>query len=262
MNTLIWFKSKNLLPMRTLKYIVNEKSCPNTKCFFLHDESTMCKYDSVCEGLYCMFKHGKEKISTENESDQTFDENETIKENVFDKKRQESEKETTLENLSDTGECNNIVVVDVEIVLLNDQKRNENNRANSENYTVEENNIDDEHNEESDDKVVQVELVNANIVDVEDYAIIDGTNDDETEANDENDENIELVKKDKKVLPIPDEIAGSFVCKTCNVKANSKHELMTHKVSIHNWCTKCYSTFDSEDKLKNHVSTKHKKSKK
>ena len=45
----------------------------------------MCKYDSVCERLYCMHKHGKQKKSVEIEFDQKDDENEIIEDSNFDK---------------------------------------------------------------------------------------------------------------------------------------------------------------------------------
>ena len=67
------------------------------------------------------------------------------------------------------------------------------------------------------------------------------------------------IKPEESDNNIPGKIAGSFTCNICNVAAKSKHELVTHKVSTHNWCIKCFSTFDSREKLKNHLSTKHKK---
>ena len=99
---------------------------------------------------------------------------------------------------------------------------------------------------------MHVELVKVKIVDAEDNFI-----EDKTEASDDN---IELAEQ--KVPPIPDKTAGIFVCKTCDFAAKSKHELKSHKVSKHHWCQQCFSTFDSQDTLQNHASTKHKKSNK
>ena len=153
---------------------------------------------SVCERQYCIVLHGKKKKSIEK-----------------------------------TEECDDIVVVEVEIMNVDDKTNSENDDIIGENDTVVENNVDEvqiEHNEEND--------VNVKIVDVEDDSDI------KPEESDNN---------------IPGKIAGSFTCNICNVAAKSKHELVTHKVSTHNWCIKCFSTFDSREKLKNHLSTKHKK---
>ena len=219
----------------------NGKSCPNRECVFLHEESTMCKYDSVCERLYCMFKHGKEKKSL-------VDETGVLEENNVDKKHEDSEEEMTGESTNDKQEeCDEIVIVDVEIV--NDLKISESVEIISKKDTVQENNVDDTHDD------VEVELDKVRIVDVEDDIIENRTGDDKEEASDDN---IELVKKLQKEPPITDRIAGSFVCNICNFAATSKHELVSHKVSTHNWCIKCFSTFDSREKLKNHLSTKHK----
>ena len=188
----------------------NEKSCPNKECVFLHEESTMCKYDSVCERLYCMFKHRKEKKSLENEFDQTVDE--TVDE--------DPEENVTMKNTNDKNEeCDEIVIVDVEIV-----------------------NVD-------------VDVISENDIVQEDDSK-ENKRDDKEEARDDNNE---LVRKVQKEPPITDKIAGSFVCNICNFAAISKHELQSHKVSRHNWCIKCFSTFDSRDNLKNHLSTMHKK---
>ena len=58
----------------------NEKTCPYDKeCVFLHEESQICKYGTLCERTYCMFKHEKKKdsdvsVSKENEIDDNNDE--------------------------------------------------------------------------------------------------------------------------------------------------------------------------------------------
>ena len=182
----------------------NEKSCPNKECVFLHEDSPICKYDSVCERQYCMYKHGKKK-----------------------------------ESIEKNEECDDIVVVEVEIMNVDDKTNSENDDIIGENDTVVENNVDEvqiEHNEEND--------VNVKIVDVEDDTIDYRTSDIKQEESDNN---------------IPEKIAGSFACNICNVAAKSKHELVSHKVSTHNWCIKCFSTFDSRDNLKNHLTTMHKK---
>ena len=143
------------------------------------------------------------------------------------------------ESIEKNEECDDIVVVEVEIMNVDDKTNSENDDIIGENDTVVENNVDEvqiEHNEEND--------VNVKIVDVEDDTIDYRTSDIKQEESDNN---------------IPEKIAGSFACNICNVAAKSKHELVSHKVSTHNWCIKCFSTFDSRDNLKNHLTTMHKK---
>ena len=201
---------------------------------YMRNQQCVNMYDSVCERLYCMFKHGKEKKSVENEFDQTVDETGVLEENNVDKKHEDSEEEMTVESINDKHEECDEIIVDVEIV--NDQKISENVEIISINDTVHENNVDDAHDD------VQVELDKVRIVDVEDDIIENRTGDDKEEASDDN---IELVKKVQKEPPITDRIAGSFLCNICNFAATSNHELVSHKVSTHNWCIKCFSTFDS-----------------
>ena len=100
-------------------------------------------------------------------------------------------------------------------------------------------NVDDQTSSEHDEIICKNDAVEEDNVDVVNVKIVDAE-----------DDNIELV---------PGKMAGSFVCNICNVAAKSKYELVSHKLSTHNWCVKCFSTFDSRDKLKNHLSTKHKK---
>ena len=152
-------------------------------------------------------KHRKEKKSLENDFDQTVDEEDVTMKNTYAKNE----------------ECDEIVIVDVEIVNVDVDMI-------SENDTVQEDDI---------------------------YTIENRTSDDEEEARDDN---IDLVKKVQKEPPIPDIIAGSFVFNICDFAAISSHEPVGRKASIiHNWCRKCFSTFYSRDNLKNHLSTMHKK---
>ena len=185
-----------------------------------------------------MFKHRKEKKSLENEFDQTVDE--TVDE--------DPEEDVTMKNTNDKNEeCDEIVIVDVEIVNLDDKKKSEND--------VQESNADDDenikHNKRDAIEVVNVVSANVKIVDVGDDTIEIRSSDNILKASDNNSE----LDKNQ----IPEIMTGSFVCKICDVKAKNKHDLANHKVSTHNWCTKCFSTFDSQDKLQNHLTTKHKK---
>ena len=113
-------------------------------------------------------------------------------------------------------------------------------------------------NNEECEHIEAVHVENVKIFDVEDEIIENRLCDKNTEATDDNSE---LEKTEVKSNSIHEQIAGSFPCKICDVAAKSRQELANHKISIHNWCNKCFSTFDSQDKLKNH-STKHTKSNK
>ena len=180
-----------------------------------------------------MYKHGIEKGSVENEFDRTVNEND---ESNIEKNKEESEEE-----MDQNEECDNRIIVDVEIVNVDYQTTREHDEIICENDSVEENNVDVvqiEHKEERND----IKVVNVKIVDVVD--------DNFEKRTEESDDNIKLV---------PEKNAGSFVCNICNVVTKSKNELVTHKVSTHHWCIKCFSTFDSRDKLKSHLSAMHKK---
>ena len=163
----------------------------------------MCKYDYVCERLYCMFKHGKQKKAM---FDQTVDETGVFEEKNVHKKHENSE------------ECGEIVIVEVEIVNVDEHKIIENVEMISENDPVQENNVDDAHDD------VLVELDSVRIVDVEDVMIENETSDDKEEANDDN---IELIKKVQKEPPATDKIAGSlrttssFKCSRCEKSLES-----------------------------------------
>ena len=48
-----------------------------------------------------------------------------------------------------------------------------------------------------------------------------------------------------------------FKCEICDFTSSSKNFIIDHKEEIHNWCRKCYSSFKSKEKLKNHIKKKH-----
>ena len=51
-------------------YFNNKLTCPySEECIFLHEDSTLCKYGSLCERNLCMFKHESVHEVTEKESD-------------------------------------------------------------------------------------------------------------------------------------------------------------------------------------------------
>ena len=53
-----------------------------------------------------------------------------------------------------------------------------------------------------------------------------------------------------------------FKCELCDFRAARKDLILDHKGANHNWCSKCYSSFNSEDELKNHIKSKHRKKQK
>ena len=48
-----------------------------------------------------------------------------------------------------------------------------------------------------------------------------------------------------------------FKCEICDFATSSKKFIIDHKEEIHNWCSKCYSSFKNQEKLKNHTQKKH-----
>ena len=62
-------------------------------------------------------------------------------------------------------------------------------------------------------------------------------------------ETIEEVVPVSKLLP--------FKCKMCDFASACKSDLKNHKKTIHNWCFICFSSFVSQDKLKDHFVKAH-----
>jgi hypothetical protein len=48
-----------------------------------------------------------------------------------------------------------------------------------------------------------------------------------------------------------------FKCEICDFECSRKNLLDDHKGAAHNWCTLCYSSFKSQEKLNNHKKKKH-----
>ena len=47
----------------------NNKTCPfNNGCVFVHEDSEVCKYDTVCERRNCMYKHGIDDSGDESDN--------------------------------------------------------------------------------------------------------------------------------------------------------------------------------------------------
>ena len=48
-----------------------------------------------------------------------------------------------------------------------------------------------------------------------------------------------------------------FMCEKCDFHSKRKQDLVKHKSETHNWCMLCFSSFNSQDKLKDHILTNH-----
>ena len=50
----------------------------------------------------------------------------------------------------------------------------------------------------------------------------------------------------------------TFKCDKCDFKAARKCDLDNHKEEKHNWCSLCYSSYKTQEILKDHIISKHK----
>ena len=83
----------------------NEKECPfKEDCIFLHEDSSQCRYEKLCERTYCMHKH--EIGETEADS----------------KHEDEEEQEETVEIEHKCEECNFVATDDFSLQLHNERK--------------------------------------------------------------------------------------------------------------------------------------------
>ena len=48
-------------------------------------------------------------------------------------------------------------------------------------------------------------------------------------------------------------------CDICDFQASSRSEFNNHKTKSHNWCSFCFSSFISQERLKKHLKNKHNK---
>ena len=48
-----------------------------------------------------------------------------------------------------------------------------------------------------------------------------------------------------------------FKCRMCDFASARKTDLKNHKKTIHHWCFICFSSYTSEDNLKNHFTNNH-----
>ena len=50
---------------------------------------------------------------------------------------------------------------------------------------------------------------------------------------------------------------GNLFCEKCEFEAKTKTDLKNHKKETHNWCPFCFSSFDCQDKLNDHINNDH-----
>ena len=82
---------------------------------------------------------------------------------------------------------------------------------------------------------------------------------DENEQEVENDEHDEAVNKtffNPTQIEVPS-CELMFKCENCEYRASRKSEVNSHKTACHNWCSLCFSTFNSKEKLKDHINKNH-----
>ena len=85
--------------------------------------------------------------------------------------------------------------------------------------------------------------------------IIDAVDDEEIENEDVNENENESVNR---TFSNPSQHNNtSFKCDECYFEAERKIDIMNHKKEYHNWCLLCFSTFSSQDKLKEHKLKNH-----
>jgi hypothetical protein len=80
----------------------------------------------------------------------------------------------------------------------------------------------------------------------------------------ENDKEIDKLNVNKKTFNNPSQTDNkfseqqTFKCEQCDFKAARKFDLENHKEEKHNWCSFCFSTYKTQEILKDHIITKHK----
>ena len=94
---------------------------------------------------------------------------------------------------------------------------------------------------------IEVEMINSNIVDI---------------VNDENPDEIKKETSNKNVLlPDTDKIPSGkiFKCEKCDFAATRRSIFNGHKLTSHNWCNLCFSSFNNQEDLRTHLKTHSKK---
>ena len=108
--------------------------------------------------------------------------------------------------------------------------------------------------------VVEVQIVNVNDDSVDED--IDQQEEDNKMSDNRdtyvNDKIDVMDENNEKVLLDNAHSVNEYICLTCGFKTNSKDEIKKHKLSVHNWCSLCFSSFGNQEKLNNHISNQHK----
>ena len=59
------------------------------------------------------------------------------------------------------------------------------------------------------------------------------------------------------VNPSQDLSEQMFKCENCEYEAARKSDVLQHKIASHNWCSFCYCSFVTQERLKLHISKRH-----
>ena len=98
-----------------------------------------------------------------------------------------------------------------------------------------------------------------NVIDVSDAISDSGDVEEETEHDlDEMNENEKTFNNPSQENKTPSENIYKYKCERCDFKAATKNDFDSHKKEVHNWCTICFSSFSSQERLKKHSIKKHK----
>ena len=106
--------------------------------------------------------------------------------------------------------------------------------------------------------VVEVQILNVNDDSVDEDI-------DQQEENNKMSDNIDTYVNDKidvmdenneKILLDNTHSVNEYKSLTCGFETNSEDDIKKHKLSVHNWCSVCFSSFSNQQKLNNHIAKK------
>ena len=200
-------------------YFNNDTVCPyKEECIFLHEDSEYCRYELSCERKLCMFKHCVNAENSDDENDEV--ETEEKKKNEKNEEKEEKQKNEETEKNEETG------------------KNEETEKSGAYGKNEESENVE---------AIDTVEIVNDephDIIDVEDpESMNDNEMGDETFVNPSQTDNVASSKFLK--------------CEMCDFKTSTRLDITNHKVSVHNWCSICFSSYNNQKQLKKHIKKIH-----
>ena len=114
-----------------------------------------------------------------------------------------------------------------------------------------------ENNSEETEDLSNIHIVEVHIVNADDDSV-DMDIDQDEEINEVSEKIDVMDENNEKVLLDNAHSVNEYICLTCGFKTNSKDEIKKHKLSVHNWCSLCFSSFGNQEKLNNHISNQHK----